>query len=171
MNTNAWHTRGLAEVISAGLQRIRVSLFSALDAHYAAYYQPRGYTFADVRRSIRLASDAGVHVALNLLAFPGYTDAQEEVEALLELIQNEGVHEVQLRTLNIDREMLLRAVPSPGGKELGMKKLVRLLRQAGVRVATHAWMTASEPARMIEENPAIGKSGCVEIAEVATPRP
>jgi hypothetical protein len=142
MNTNAWHTRGLEEAISAGLQRIRVSLFSAIDTHYAAYYQPRGYTFADVRRSIRLASDAGVHVALNLLTFPGYTDAQEEVDALLELIRTGGVHEVQVRTLNIDREMLLRAVPAPGGKELGIKKLLRLLRQAGVRVATHAWLPA-----------------------------
>ena len=75
--------------------------------------KPRGYTFEDVRRSIRLCADAGVHVAINLLTFPGYTDAEGEVEALLELIRAGGVHEVQVRTLNIDREMLARRCPPP----------------------------------------------------------
>lgn len=167
MNTNAWHTRGLEEAINAGLQRIRVSLFSAIDTHYAAYYQPRGYTFADVRRSIRLASGAGVHVALNLLTFPGYTDAQEEVDALLELIRTEGVHEVQVRTLNIDREMLLRAVPAPSGKELGIKKLLRLLHKAEVRVATHAWMSPPVPAYRPAERLDQAVPGQVNSAEVA----
>jgi hypothetical protein len=139
MNTNAWHTRGLGAVIDAGLQRIRVSTFSAVDAHYAAYYQPRGYTAQDVRRSIRLAADSGLHVALNLLTFPGFTDCESEVEALLELIRAEGVHEVQVRTLNIDLEMLRAAVPAPQGRALGIAALLDTLRGAGVRVATHAW--------------------------------
>lgn len=140
MNTNAWHTRGLATVIEAGLQRIRVSTFSAVDDHYAAYYQPRGYSAADVRRSIRLCADAGLRVALNLLTFPGYTDCEDEIDALLELIHHEGVQEVQVRTLNIDREMLRAAVPMPRGRELGIPALLAALRRAGVRVATHAWM-------------------------------
>ena len=140
INTNGWHTRGLEEIARAGLQRIRVSLFSAVDANYNAYYQPRGYTFADVRRSLRLCADAGVHVAINLLTFPGYTDTEEETGALLELVRSEGVHEVQVRTLNIDREMLQAAVPAPRGKEQGIVTLLRLLRVANVRVATHAWI-------------------------------
>jgi hypothetical protein len=139
MNTNAWHTRGLAAVIAAGLQRIRVSTFSAVDAHYAAYYQPRGYTAQDVRRSIRLAVDSGLHVAINLLTFPGFTDSESEVEAMLELIRAEGVHEVQVRTLNIDLEMLRAAVPTPQGRQLGIAAMLDALRGAGVRVATHAW--------------------------------
>ncbi|HWE64171.1 MAG TPA: radical SAM protein [Chloroflexota bacterium] len=140
MNTNGWHTRGLREVADAGLQRIRISLFSAVDAHYAAYYKPRGYTFADVRRSLRLCADAGVHVALNLLTFPGYTDAEDEVGALLDLIRVEGVAEVQVRTLNIDRELLRVSVPAPRGQELGMARFLETLRATGVRVATHAWL-------------------------------
>ncbi|MGH2346559.1 MAG: radical SAM protein [Chloroflexota bacterium] len=139
MNTNAWHTQGLSAVIGAGLQRIRVSTFSAVDDHYAAYYKPRGYTARDVRRSIRLAADSGLHVALNLLTFPGYTDREGELDALLELIRAEGVREVQVRTLNIDLEMLKAAVPAPQGKELGIAALLDALRRAGVRVATHAW--------------------------------
>ncbi|MDB5074826.1 MAG: Radical domain protein [Chloroflexi bacterium] len=140
MNTNGWHTRGLAEIVEAGLQRIRVSLFSAIDEHYSAYYKPRGYSFADVRRSIRLCSDAGVWVALNLLTFPGYTDCEGEMDALLELIATEGVHEVQVRTLNIDREMLRESVPEPCGRERGIPHFLDVLRASGVRVATHAWV-------------------------------
>jgi hypothetical protein len=78
-------------------------------------------------------------VALNLLTFPGYTDCEGEVEALLALIEAEGVAEVQVRTLNIDLEMLRAAVPAPQGRELGIAALLDVLRGAGVRVATHAW--------------------------------
>ncbi len=140
MNTNAWHTKGLQRCIEAGLQRIRVSIFSAIDDHYAAYYKPRGYTFSDVRQSIRLCVDSGLHVALNLLTFPGFTDTEEELDALLGLIASTGVQEVQVRTLNIDREMLRDVVPSPNGRELGIGRLLSRLREAGVRVATHAWI-------------------------------
>ena len=144
INTNAWHTKGLAALIDAGLGRVRVSTFSAVEANYTAYYQPRGYTAADVRRSIRLCADAGLHVALNLLTFPGYTDTEGELEALVDLIRSEGVHEVQVRTLNIDREMLQAAVPTPRGRELGISALIATLRETGVRVATHAWMPEPE---------------------------
>ena len=145
INTNAWHTRGLATIIEAGLQRIRVSLFSAVDDHYAAYYKPRGYSFADVRRSIRLCADAGVHVALNLLTFPGYTDAEGEIAALEALIGEGGVHEVQVRTLNIDREMLLEEAIGPAGAPIGIARLLDRLEGAGVRVATHAWTDDRAP--------------------------
>ncbi len=144
INTNAWHTKGLAALIDAGLDRVRVSTFSAVEANYTAYYQPRGYTAADVRRSIRLCADAGLRVAINLLTFPGYTDTEEEVEALVDMIRVEGVHEVQVRTLNIDREMLGAAVPAPRGRELGIPALVGALRETGARVATHAWMPEPE---------------------------
>jgi pyruvate-formate lyase-activating enzyme len=145
INTNGWHTSGLTRIVEAGLQRIRVSIFSAVDANYAAYYKPRGYSLADVRGSIRMCASAGVWVALNLLTFPGYTDCDGEVEALLELIATEGVDEVQIRTLNIDREMLLDAVPGPSGPPRGIEALVQALRSSGVRVATHAWTRQPTP--------------------------
>ena len=150
MNTNGWHTRGLQAVVSAGLQRIRVSLISALDEPYAAYYKPRGYSLEDVRRSIQLCADQGVWVALNLLTFPGYTDCTGEIEALCQLIRTHGVQEVQVRTLNIDREMLVDAMPRPSGEEQGIRSLLRALSETGVRVATHAW---------VADQPAIASSG------------
>jgi molybdenum cofactor biosynthesis enzyme MoaA len=144
MNTNGWHTRGLAAVVEAGLQRIRVSLISAIDDHYGAYYKPRGYSLADVRRSIRLCADAGVWVAVNLLTFPGYNDCDGEIDALLAMIHAEGIHEVQVRTLNIDREMFVESMPRPLGKEQGIACLLTALRNSGARIATHAWIEPDE---------------------------
>jgi hypothetical protein len=140
MNTNGWLTRGMAAVVDAGLQRVRISLISAIDEHYAAYYKPRGYSLSDVRRSIRLCADAGVWVAVNLLTFPGYTDCDGEMDALMELVQTEGVHEVQVRALSIDREMFVASMPAPLGTEQGIEQLLARLRAGGVRVATHAWI-------------------------------
>jgi hypothetical protein len=47
---------------------------------------------------------------------------------------------VQLRTLNIDREMLAASVPVPLGAERGMARFIATLRQRvpHVRLATHS---------------------------------
>ena len=60
-----------------------------------------------MRRSIREASSRGVFVSLNLLYFPGITDCEEEIEALVELINTCGVSFIQLRNLNIDPELYM----------------------------------------------------------------
>ncbi|MGN1038481.1 MAG: radical SAM protein, partial [Mailhella sp.] len=75
---------------------------------YSRYYRPRNFTFADVRRSISEASSRGVFVSLNLLYFPGITDCEEEIEALIELINTCGVRFIQLRNLNIDPELYMK---------------------------------------------------------------
>src|SRR5207253_3346907 len=107
---------------------------------YHAYYQPRGYTLADVERSLRLAHDRGLYVALNLLTFPGYTDALHEVEALCALLERTGADEVQVRTLNIDPDMLRRSVPAPRGAELGLRGFLETLRRRlpHLVIATHS---------------------------------
>lgn len=149
MNSNGWSTRGLGLMIEAGLQRIRVSLFSATPAGYHAYYRPRGYTFEDVERSMRLAHDRGLYVAINLLTFPGYTDATSEVDALCGLLERTGADEVQVRTLNIDLDMLRAAVPPPEGDELGIAGFIATLRRRlpHLEIATH-----SRPALDITSN-------------------
>ena len=81
-----------------------MSLNSARPEVYERYYRPHGYTFGDVRQSIIEARSRGVHVAVNLLYFPGITDTEEEIEALIELFQSTGISLVQLRNLNIDPE-------------------------------------------------------------------
>ena len=102
LNTNAGLTDSLALILRAGLDSIRVSLFSADPVDYRAYHRPSGFDLTDVRASLRLAVEAGCVTNLNLLAYPGYTDSVAQTEALLELCRTTGLHRIQLRNLNID---------------------------------------------------------------------
>ncbi|MFN8612260.1 MAG: radical SAM protein [Vulcanimicrobiota bacterium] len=129
LNTNASKPDGFKLVVEAGLDSVRVSLNSVLDQPYTAYYQPRGYTFADLRRSIEVARANGVLVSLNYLHMPGWNDRQQEVEELVRFINQLDVHMIQMRTLNIDPDMYVQAVPMPAGPALGMPELVARLRK------------------------------------------
>src|SRR5262249_18059107 len=65
---------------AAGLDSLRASLNSPRPDVYAAYYQPRGYAFADVAESLRTVAASGRHASVNLLCFPGVTDTEAELE-------------------------------------------------------------------------------------------
>jgi len=140
INTNGWNYRGLEQMCKAGLGRIRVSLFSAHPAGYDGYYRPRGYSIANVEESMRVARRYGLTVAVNLLVFPGYIDCAGETEALIDLLARTDANEVQLRTLNIDREMLAESVPAPLGPEQGIASFIATLRRRlpRVRLASHS---------------------------------
>jgi pyruvate-formate lyase-activating enzyme len=128
INTNAGNPAGLEILCRAGLDSIRVSLISAREEVYSRYCRPRGYNLADVRTSIKTAVSLGVYVSLNLLACPGLTDREEEVEALLGLVRETGVDMVQLRNLNIDPDYLFKRVPPAEGGTIGIPGLVEALK-------------------------------------------
>ena len=75
--------RASRALYDAGLDSIRVSLNSAVADLYEAYYRPERYGWSDVEASIALSRERGAYLALNLLTFPGVTDREGEVEALL----------------------------------------------------------------------------------------
>lgn len=127
INTNAGHTAGIRLVCQAGVDSLRVSLNSANPEVYHAYYRPRGYTLDDVRSSLRLAASCGVYTSLNLLAFPGVTDREEEAEALFRLVREAGIKMIQVRNLNIDPDFYLRAVPPARGEIMGVPAWLELL--------------------------------------------
>lgn len=127
MNTNGGSTAGVAEIVAAGLDAVRVSLISACEDTYSAYYRPRGYSLADVRRTIRHCAAAGVYTSLNLLVMPGLTDRPEETAALTGLVRETGVQLVQLRNLNIDPDFLFERLPEPRGELLGIDGLIEAL--------------------------------------------
>ena len=129
VNTNGSNPSAMAALIAAGLNACRVSVFSARQEVFAAYYRPRNYTFADVERTLTVASEAGLLTSINLLVFPGVTDQEREIEALLGLLRRSGTRMVQLRNLTIDPEQLLDALPPPDSPALGVPTLVRRLRQ------------------------------------------
>lgn len=129
INTNASLPEKLRLVVEAGIDSVRVSLNSAVAARYEAYYQPKRYRFEQLVESIRVARGAGVYVSLNLLLMPGWNDALEEFEALVRLVQDEGVNMIQLRTLNIDPDLYARFVPLPQGEPMGMPAFLKSLRR------------------------------------------
>jgi pyruvate-formate lyase-activating enzyme len=128
INTNASNPRALQRLIAAGLNSLRASTISARRETYEAYYRPIGYTFDDVKRSLRLARDAGLATSINLLCFPGLIDDEAEVAALITFLRETGTQLVQLRNLNIDPEVLLPRLPPAPRRPLGMRVLIERLR-------------------------------------------
>ncbi len=127
MNTNAGRTVEIAKIIDAGIDSFRVSMISALPDTYHAYYRPMGYAIQDVFASLGLAKEAGVRVAINLLAYPGLTDRVEEMEAWAELIDTYSVAQVQMRNLNIDPAVMSRTFPGPAG--IGVMEMLDWLKE------------------------------------------
>ncbi|HTS79379.1 MAG TPA: radical SAM protein [Myxococcaceae bacterium] len=130
LNTNASLTVGLAALYDAGLDSIRVSLNSAVADLYEAYYRPDRYGWADVEASLTLSRERGAYLALNLLTFPGVTDREGEVEALLGLVRRHRVDQLQTRSLCIDPLQYLEVARNrgAGGRPMGISRMLRVLR-------------------------------------------
>lgn len=139
LNTNAGNTEGIKKMVQAGLDAMRVSLISPNPGIYEAYYRPRGYNLENVRASLKYAAQKGVHTSLNLLTFPGVTDREEEVEALIAFVRDTGVKLIQIRNLNIDPDYFLAALPKAQGQILGIPAFLEILSQElpGVEVGNY----------------------------------
>lgn len=138
INSNAGYTRGIEQICNAGLNSIRVSLISARDEVYNAYYRPRDYSLADVARSIRIARSMGVYVSLNLLVLPGLNDTVEETNAIVKFIESNDINKVQLRNLNIDPDLLGCVVPTQG-EIIGIPQFVGRLRSiTGLEIGNYS---------------------------------
>jgi pyruvate-formate lyase-activating enzyme len=133
-NTNGSLPQRVEQIARAGLDSIRISLNSALGPTYTAYYQPRYYRWEDVRESIRRSKALGLYTAINYLVFPGVTDREEEVEALLDLTRETGLDMIQMRNLSIDPELYLKTVPSARGKCVGIRTVLQTMRREFPRV-------------------------------------
>jgi pyruvate-formate lyase-activating enzyme len=131
LNTNGGLPRTLAQLRARGLDSIRVSLNSARERYYMCYYRPRGYIFTDLKTSLRTMKDDGGFVSINLLTLPGFTDEEEEVEALVRLIGESNLDLIQMRNLNIDPEWYLKGIGHRDtGRRLGIIGMMTRIRQA-----------------------------------------
>jgi len=126
INTNAGYSRGIKQMCDAGLDAMRVTMFSCNEQNYMAYHRPVNYLLQDVEDSIRYAKDKGIKVSINLLTFPGFTDRKDEIETLLYFLEGNGIDMVQLRNLNIDPDYLNQIFPGEPG--IGIVGLVNLLQ-------------------------------------------
>ena len=131
INTNGSKPRWLQHLYDAGLDTIRVSTISGHTDTYNAYYRPLGYTFEEVKESLKRGHDSGLFTSINLLCFPGMIDREHEVEALLAFIKETKLNLIQLRNLNIDPEVLLPRMPDLNtlGNALGIPTMIATLRR------------------------------------------
>lgn len=134
INTNGGFSRGLSQLYAAGLDSMRVTIFSFNEDNYVRYHRPRGYKFAQVGESIAEAREKGIHVSINLLVCPGFTDRMSEIEALVEFVRKTPVNMIQLRNLNIDPDYLLNLFNNQESG-VGMLSFLNIIRQELPEVA------------------------------------
>lgn len=126
LNTNGSFPDRVAALCDAGLDSLRVTLNSPHPKHYSRYHQPKGYTFRNVVDSLLLAKEKGIYTSINLLVFPGFTDREREIEGLIGLIAKTGLDLIQLRNLNMDPDLYLKAMGK--GEGIGISRMVEILK-------------------------------------------
>ena len=129
LNTNGSWPERIRLIVGSGLDSIRISLNSARSAFYRAYFRPSNYDFEDVVASIYQSRSMGLYTMINYLVFPGVTDQEEEIEALLALIKKTGVNFLHVKNLNIDPQLYLDRMPKADSPAFGMKRMVDILEK------------------------------------------
>ena len=132
-NSNASIPAAIDKLAEAGIDSIRISLNSVQERFYNAYYRPVKYQFDDVIESARRAKQHGLFTMLNYLVFPGITDREDEIEALLELIDSVGIDMIQMRNLSIDPLLYWKSMGAEGSG-IGMKKMLNRVKKEIPRI-------------------------------------
>ena len=127
LNTNGSFSDRVAKLCDAGLDSVRVTLNSPHLKFYKRYHKPKGYSFGEVLDSMVQAKKKGIYTSINLLVFPGFTDREEEVEGLIKLIRKTDLDLIQMRNLNIDPDLYLKAMGK--GQGIGISQMVDILKQ------------------------------------------
>lgn len=123
LNTNGSKPEVVERLALAGLDSIRVSLNSVRKEWYHRYFNPRDYCFQDAAESLSVMARSRRWNSINYFVFPGFTDTEEEIEALFSFIRERGVNMIQARNLNIDPQWYL--------EKMGLKTVEN--RSFGVR--------------------------------------
>ena len=131
MNTNASLPDALQKVIDAGLDSIRVSMNSVRPECYLAYFRPRGYELSDVLKSVDLALNSGLFIAVNYLNCPGFTDTPREIKALKKFLTSYPIHMIQWRNLNFDPLRYIKIMKAVTALDtpIGIHNLMELIRR------------------------------------------
>jgi pyruvate-formate lyase-activating enzyme len=129
VNTNGSRPETIRECARAGATALRVSINTFDPEMYAAYYRPADYTFDDVVRSLYVGRDEGMHVSINLLIWPGWTDRMAEVDRISQLVEDGALQMIQLRNLCVDPGHYRTVLPKERGILLGMRGFVEELHR------------------------------------------
>jgi molybdenum cofactor biosynthesis enzyme MoaA len=131
MNTNGSLPANLKRLFDAGLDSVRISMNSVRNKCYDAYFRPKGYSFADVLKSIDMALADDKFVAINYLNCPGFSDTPREVDALVRFLEKHPIDMIQWRNLNFDpiRYWKTMDTVSRHGKPMGMESVLKRVRK------------------------------------------
>ena len=77
--------------------------------------------------SISLSKSLGLYTMVNYLVFPGISDQEEEIAALMGLVQKTGLHFLHLKNLCIDPQLYLEKMPKANSPAVGVKEMVSRL--------------------------------------------
>jgi len=127
LNTNGSFPDRVRKLCEAGLDSIRVTLNSPTPKYYSLYHQPQGYPFRKVMDSLLVAKEKGIYTSINLLVFPGVSDREGEIERLIKLIKKTEIDLIQMRNLNIDPDLYLKAMG--GGEGIGIRRMIEMLKR------------------------------------------
>ena len=126
LNTNGSFPERVAKLCDAGLDSLRVTMNSPHKKYYDRYHKPKGYAFNNVVNSLVVANEKKIYTSINLLVFPGFTDREEEIKGLIRLIRRTKLNLIQMRNLNIDPDLYLKAMGSGSG--IGLIRMMEILR-------------------------------------------
>ena len=131
LNTNGSNTKAIKKLAEAGLESIRISTNSFIKEWHKAYYRPEDYNITTIHDSLCAASDSGLYTQVNYLVFPGITDLEAEVEALIKTCVSTQVHVIQMKNLCIDPDLYVKTLPNidKKGESVGMKKLLDIIKE------------------------------------------
>jgi pyruvate-formate lyase-activating enzyme len=130
MNTNGGLPDIMQRLLNAGLDSIRISVNSLREDAYQAYFNPKGYVFGDVVRSIDMALEKGRHVAINYLNMPGFTDTADELDKLVAFVEDHSINMIQWRNLNFDPIRYWQAMGQDAREEpvVGMQTVIETIQ-------------------------------------------
>lgn len=127
-NSNGSMPDRIQLLCDAGMDSFRFSMNSVREEIYNRYYRPKGYSFANVRQSVKTAKKNGRFTMINYLVSPGVSDAPQEVEALIEFVAETGLDMIQMRNLSIDPAFYNDKM-GVMGRGIGMYKLLQRLKK------------------------------------------
>ncbi len=130
MNTNGGLPDIMQQLLNAGLDSIRISVNSVREDAYQAYFNPKGYVFGDVVRSIDMALEKDRHVAINYLNMPGFTDTADELDKLVAFVEDHPINMIQWRNLNFDPIRYWQAMGQDAREEpvVGMQTVIETIQ-------------------------------------------
>jgi pyruvate-formate lyase-activating enzyme len=127
-NSNGSIPERVQLLCDSGMDSFRFSMNSVQEELYNRYYRPKGYTFADVIKSVKTAKQAGRFTMINYLISPGVSDSPQEVQALLQFVAETGLDMIQMRNLSIDPDYYNREMGATS-KGIGMYRLLQQLKK------------------------------------------